>query len=78
MPVTWHHLDQTAQRPPGKARSSPVGHFIRSFRTVFTAAKSSSLLTGMVFDETVERLTPTYAVKEGNTLSVLAEPTDRT
>ena len=28
-------------------------------------AQHPSLLTGMVFDETGERLTPTYAVKKG-------------
>src|SRR4030081_554229 len=30
-----------------------------------TGARATSLLTGMVFDETGERLTPTYAVKKG-------------
>ena len=34
-------------------------------RTTGARASHPSLLTGMVFDETGERLTPTYAVKKG-------------
>ena len=34
-------------------------------RAMGARASHPSLLTGMVFDETRERLTPTYAVKKG-------------
>ena len=43
-------------------------------RATGARAKHPSLLTGMVFDETGERLTPTHAVKKGRVIDTMFRP----
>src|SRR3546814_5422208 len=53
------------RRPPRSTRTDTLFPYTTLFRSDWVNAKEPSLLAGLAFDETGERLTPSHAVKKG-------------